>query len=50
MRILIKHIKKANCWCRSIFENGKQTQEWFDHEPTKDEIYERTNQKHRTNY
>ena len=41
MKTLIKYIRKANMWCRSVFENGQQRQEWFNHKPTKEEIYER---------
>ena len=41
-RILIKFVKKANCWCRTTFENGKQIQEWFHNKPTKDEVHKAT--------
>jgi len=32
-RILIKFVKRANCWCKTIFLNGKQKQEWFSVKP-----------------
>jgi len=28
-RVLIKFVKKANCWCKTTFKDGKQIQEWF---------------------
>lgn len=27
-RILLKWVRRANMWCKTIFLNGKQTQEW----------------------
>ncbi len=33
---IIKFVRKANMWCKIIFKNNKQTQEWYsDKELTK---------------
>ena len=29
----VKFVKKANMWCRTTFEKGKQKIEWFSEEP-----------------
>lgn len=33
-RTLLKWVKKANMWCITKFENGKQIQTWSSEKPT----------------
>lgn len=36
--LTVKYVKKAQMWCATFPQNGKTVQQWFDKEPTEEQL------------